>query len=280
MYLPPVRPSRRRDVLDAPEPAMTALPRPETPAPIAWPGPLPRHLAVIMDGNGRWATARGLPRIEGHRQGAEVVRSTVRLARRLGIQALTLYAFSEQNWQRPEGEVAALMRLLYDFTQSERPELLARGIRFRCVGDLERLPLPVQAAIAGLSDATAHLTDMQLSIAVSYGGREEIVHAARVLAEQAAAGHLDPADIDAARLEDALWTRGLPGDVDLVVRTSGERRVSNFLLWQIAYAELHFTDVLWPDFSEEHLFEALRDFGRRERRFGGVDPADGCPSDS
>ena len=206
--------------------------------PIVWDGPLPRHLAVILDGNGRWAQRRGLSRVEGHRAGAKSVRSLVRSCRRLGIPAVTLYAFSAQNWQRPTGEVMALMRLLHHYTREERAEILDNGIRFNCVGDLTNLPSVVRGALDDLMDASADNDEMVLSLAVSYGGREELIGAARSLATRAVAGEIDPGQIDEALLNETLWTRGLPPDVDLVIRTGGELRVSNFLLWQIAYAEL------------------------------------------
>lgn len=238
--------------------------------PIPWDGPLPQHLAVILDGNGRWAQQRGLPRIEGHRAGAQAVRTLVRSCRSLGIPALTLYAFSAQNWQRPNDEVMALMRLLHEYTCQERSEILDNGIRFNCVGDLDSLPALVRGALDELMDASAGNSDMVLSLAVSYGGREELIGAARSLAARAVAGEIDPTQIDETLLNDALWTRGLPPDVDLVIRTGGELRVSNFLLWQIAYAELWFSDAYWPDFSFDHLKQALSDFGARTRRFGQV----------
>jgi undecaprenyl diphosphate synthase len=238
--------------------------------PIAWDGPLPQHLAVILDGNGRWAQQQGLSRVEGHRAGAQSVRMLVRSCRNLGIQALTVYAFSAQNWKRPSTEVMALMRLLYDYTCQERAEILANGIRFNCVGDLESLPSSLRNALNELMEASANNSDMVLSLAVSYGGREELIRAARSLAARAVAGEIDPSEIDEALLNEALWTRGLPPNVDLVIRTGGELRLSNFLLWQIAYAELWFTDAFWPDFGYSHLAEALTDFGTRARRFGQV----------
>ena len=238
--------------------------------PMVWDGPLPGHLAVILDGNGRWAQRRGLSRVEGHRAGAKAVRELVRSCRRLGVPALTLYAFSAQNWQRPTGEVMALMRLLHHYTRRERSEILDNGIRFNCVGDLMSLPSAVRDALEELMAASADNDEMVLSLAVSYGGREELIGAARNLAARAVAGEIDPTQIDETLLNETLWTRGLPPDVDLVIRTGGECRVSNFLLWQIAYAELWFTDIFWPDFGHEHLEEALRDFGDRTRRFGQV----------
>jgi undecaprenyl diphosphate synthase len=222
--------------------------------------PLPRHVAIIMDGNGRWAQARGLPRVAGHRQGAAAVRSVTRAARRLGIEALTLYAFSMQNWSRPADEVEALMLLLVEFLEKEQQELLGNGIRLNAIGDLDRLPVQVRQRLEGVRAATAGGQGMTLTLALSYGGREELVHAARVAA--ASGG-----PIDEAALEAGLWTRGLP-DLDLLVRTSGELRISNFLLWQAAYAELYFTGTHWPAFDERELLLAVADYQSRERRFG------------
>lgn len=235
--------------------------------------PLPRHVAIVMDGNGRWARSHGLPRVEGHQRGAQTVRSVVRGCRRRGIRALTLYAFSAQNWRRPSDEVSALMRLLYDYVHQERDEILDNGIRFRTAGDLGRLPEFVRRSVDELSEASRDNDHMDLTLALAYGGREDIVQAVRRLAKEVQAGRLDPDAIDEAELEDALWTRGLPADVDLVIRTGGDKRVSNFLLWQIAYAEFWFTDVPWPAFTLEHLDEALREFARRERRFGDLPEA-------
>jgi undecaprenyl diphosphate synthase len=223
--------------------------------------PLPRHLAIIMDGNGRWAEARELPRVAGHREGAEAVRAVTRAARRIGIQALTLYAFSTENWGRPEPEVGALMHLLAEFLESERGEMMANGIRLNAIGDLSRLPAAVREKLASVQAETAGNRGMILTLALSYGGRQELVQAARRAA--AAKG----AALEAEDLESALWTAGLP-DLDLLVRTSGERRISNFLLWQCAYAELVFTDVLWPDFRDAELFAAIAEYQARERRFG------------
>ena len=220
---------------------------------------LPRHVAIIMDGNGRWAEARGLPRVAGHREGSESVRAVTRACRRIGVQALTLYAFSTENWARPDDEVEALMHLLAEFLESERPEMMQNGIRLNAIGELSRLPGFVQAKLAEVREETAGNRGMTLTLALSYGGRQEIIEAARAASAQGA--------IDAAGIEAALWTRGLP-DLDLLIRTSGERRISNFLLWQCAYAELHFTEVLWPDFRDAELFGAIADFQARERRFG------------
>jgi undecaprenyl diphosphate synthase len=230
---------------------------------------LPRHVAVIMDGNGRWAGARHLPRIAGHRAGIAAVREVVEGAARLGIEVLTLYAFSRENWSRPAPEVNALMRLLRDYLDAELATLLERNIRFRAIGRIEELPPPVRTALAEAEERTASNTGMLFLIALSYSGRAELADAARALAEDAAAGRLDPAAIDEAVLEARLHTADVP-DPDLLIRTSGELRLSNFLLWQLAYSEIWVTPVLWPDFRRRHLHEAVLDFQRRERRFGGV----------
>jgi undecaprenyl diphosphate synthase len=223
--------------------------------------PLPRHVAIIMDGNGRWAELRGLPRVAGHREGSEAVRAVTRTARRIGVEALTLYAFSAENWSRPGTEVSALMELLAEFLESERAEMMANGIRLFAIGDLARLPPSVGGKLSSVRAETAGNGGMALTLAISYGGRQEIVHAARAAA--AAKGSA----LEAEDIEAALWTRGLP-ELDLLVRTSGERRISNFLLWQCAYAELHFSEVLWPDFRERELLTAIEDFQGRQRRFG------------
>jgi undecaprenyl diphosphate synthase len=221
--------------------------------------PLPRHVAIIMDGNGRWAEARGLPRVAGHREGSESVRAVTRQARRLGLEALTLYAFSSQNWQRPDEEVAALMQLLADYLDSERTEIMENRIRLNTIGETARLPGFVRERLERVMAESARNDGMVLTLALSYGGREEIVQAARAAARD---GAVDEAAIDAH-----LWTAGLP-DLDLLVRTSGERRISNFLLWQAAYAEMYFTEVLWPDFRQLELLAAVADFQTRQRRFG------------
>ncbi len=223
--------------------------------------PLPRHVAIIMDGNGRWAESRGLPRVVGHREGSEAVRAVTRTARRIDLRALTLYAFSSENWSRPDTEVSALMELLAEFLESERGEMMENGIRLNAIGDLERLPPRVAQKLGEVRAETRENAGMILTLALSYGGRQEIVHAAR-----RAAALRGPA-LDAEDLEAGLWTAGLP-ELDLLIRTSGERRISNFLLWQCAYAELHFSEVLWPDFRDRELLLAIEDFQRRERRFG------------
>jgi len=229
--------------------------------------PLPRHVGIIMDGNGRWAEQRGLPRLEGHRRGSDSVREVTRAARKLGLPALTLYAFSAQNWQRPPDEVSGLMDLLRDYLHRERPEIMDNGIRLHAIGELDRLPPRVRDPLEELRRDSARHVEMVLTLALSYGGREEIVAMARKVAEDARAGALPPEQIDAEAVEERLWTAGLP-PLELVVRTSGEVRVSNFLLWQLAYAEIHLTETLWPDFGEEALLVALDDFQKRERRFG------------
>ncbi|MGC4000824.1 MAG: polyprenyl diphosphate synthase [Anaeromyxobacter sp.] len=223
--------------------------------------PLPRHVAIIMDGNGRWAELRGRTRVEGHREGSESVRAVTRTARRVGLKALTLYAFSAENWGRPSLEVKALMDLLSEYLDSERQEMMENGIRLNAIGELDRLPRGVADRLARGRAETARNGEMVLTLALSYGGRQELVAAAR-----AAAAARGPA-LDAGDLEARLWTAGLP-ELDLLIRTSGERRISNFLLWQAAYAELHFSDVLWPDFRDRELLLALEDFQGRQRRFG------------
>lgn len=223
--------------------------------------PLPRHVAIIMDGNGRWAEARGLERIAGHQEGSLSVRAVTREARRIGLEALTLYAFSSQNWARPPTEVAALWKLLHDFLETERPEILQNGIRLNAIGELDRLPGFVRKRLQGVMDESAANDRMVLTLALSYDGREEIVRAASRAAERRGSR------LDQHSLAAELWTADLP-ELDLLVRTSGERRISNFLLWQCAYAELAFSEVLWPEFRELELLEVVTEYQRRERRFG------------
>lgn len=230
---------------------------------------VPRHVAIIMDGNGRWAKSRFLPRIAGHRQGVEAVRRVSRAARRLGIEVLTLYAFSSENWRRPQEEVRDLMGLLRHFLASELDELVEEGVRLRVIGGWRHLAPDLVAMIDAAVARTADNPGPTLVIALNYGAQAEILAAARRLAEQARDGTLDPAAIDEARFEAALDTADLP-PLDLLIRTSGEQRLSNFLLWQAAYAELLFVDTLWPDFDEKTLAAALAQYGRRERRFGGL----------
>ncbi|MFZ5476408.1 MAG: isoprenyl transferase [Myxococcota bacterium] len=228
---------------------------------------LPRHVAIIMDGNGRWAESRGLPRVKGHEAGAESVRDVTRACRELGISALTLYSFSTENWKRPEDEVGALMGLLARYLAEERREILDNGIRLNAIGQIDRLPLAVRAALKELMLASRDNKGMVLTLALSYGSRAEIVDAAKALAKKCAAGRMRPDQIDEAAFSAELATAGLP-DPDLLVRTSGELRLSNFLLWQLAYAEIYVTDTLWPDFRRDELKAALEAFGKRERRFG------------
>jgi undecaprenyl diphosphate synthase len=228
---------------------------------------VPRHVAVIMDGNGRWAQQRGLPRVEGHAAGAESVRQITRACARQGVEVLTLYSFSTENWKRPEEEVEALMALLAQYLRDELTELTTNRIRLRAIGQLDRLPKTVRMLLGQVCEATSHQPGMQLVLALSYGSRAEIVDAVRKIAREVADGSLSADQIDDATIDAHLYTAGLP-DPDLLIRTSGELRLSNFLLWQVAYSELYVTDVLWPDFREEHLAEAFRAYGGRQRRFG------------
>ena len=228
---------------------------------------LPVHVAIVMDGNGRWAEARRLPRLAGHREGSESVRAVTREARRLGIGALTLYAFSAQNWGRPPEEVSGLMDLLREYLLSERQELLDNQIRLEAIGELDKLPARVLEPLTELCEATARAEMMVLTLALSYGSREELARVARELAEEVSSGRLQAEQIDSTVLQSRLATRRLP-DPDLLLRTGGEWRLSNFLLWQSAYTELMFLDVPWPEFREVQFLEALLDFQRRERRFG------------
>ncbi len=228
---------------------------------------IPRHVGVIMDGNGRWAQLRGLPRVEGHKRGAERTKDIIRAANEIGIGYLTLYAFSLENWQRPEEEVFSLMDLLKKYLIYEIKELLEEGIGFRAIGDLERLPADVQVLLRKSEEMTAGSPGLVVVLALSYGGRNEIIRAVRKVVELG----LRPEDIDEDTFVNLLDTRGMP-PVDLVIRTSGEKRLSNFLLWQAAYGELYFTDTLWPDFTKEEFLFAIQDFQRRERRFGAVMP--------
>ena len=229
---------------------------------------LPAHVAVIMDGNGRWAKQRGLPRIEGHRAGVAAVRDVVEAAARLGVGHLTLYAFSVENWRRPKAEVWTLMNLLKEFIRRERETLIRNDIRFEPIGRWRELDRSVVGALEQAIEATAGCGGMRFNIALNYSGRTEIVDACRKIVAYWAAGKA--VEIDEATISNSLSTAGQP-DPDLLIRTSGELRVSNFLLWQIAYAEIWVTPVLWPDFRRRHLFEAIVDFQRRERRFGGID---------
>jgi undecaprenyl diphosphate synthase len=230
---------------------------------------LPRHVAIIMDGNGRWARSRGLPRVAGHRAGIAAVRDTVEAAAELGLEVLTLYAFSRENWKRPRAEVSTLMRLLKEFVNKELRTLLENDIRFRPIGRVQDLSTTVQEAVRRAEAETAGGRGLVFNIALSYGGRDEICDACRALAREAAGGRLDPEALEGRDLERHLSTAGQP-DPDLLIRTSGEMRVSNFLLWQIAYAEIWVTPTLWPEFRREELYRAILDYQKRERRYGGV----------
>ena len=230
---------------------------------------VPRHVAIIMDGNGRWAKARHLPRVAGHKAGVEAVRRVTRAARALGIEALTLYAFSSENWRRPEEEVGALMGLLRLFIRSDLAELVEENVRLRIIGDHRRFAPDLVALVDDALARTAANTGPVLVIALNYGSQAELVEAAQRLAARAAAGEIDPASITPAHIEAELQTADLP-PLDLVIRSSGEQRLSNFLLWQAAYAELLFVETLWPDFNGDTLADAVAAFGQRQRRYGGL----------
>jgi len=228
---------------------------------------VPRHVAVIMDGNGRWATEQGLPRVKGHEAGADTVRAIVRACGERDIEALTLYSFSTENWGRPGDEVEALMALLARYLVDERGELMDNKVRLRGIGQLERLPPQVRMLLDEATRVTADNDGLLLTLALSYGSRAEIVQAVQAVAREVAEGRMSPDEIDEQAITDHLYTAGVP-DPDLLIRTSGEMRLSNFLLWQLAYAELYVTDVYWPDFREPHLDVALEAYARRQRRFG------------
>ncbi len=230
---------------------------------------VPRHIAIIMDGNGRWARERGLPRREGHRAGAEAVREALDACREAGVDFLTLYAFSSENWSRPQEEIRALMSLLERFLKEKAREMEERDIRLLAIGQLERLPAKTRRLLDSIIARTAGNRSMTLVLALSYGGREEIVCAARRIAEEAAAGTLAPEDVDAGLFAARLQTAGIP-DPDLLIRTSGEMRISNFLLWQISYAEIVILRKNWPDFRHTDLLDAVREYQRRHRRFGAL----------
>jgi len=228
---------------------------------------VPKHVGIIMDGNGRWAESRGLPRLEGHREGSTSVREVTRSARRIGLKALTLYAFSSQNWSRPPDEVAGLMELLREYLVKERDEIMDNGIKLNAIGELEKLPKYVKEPLDALRAESAKNQGLVLTLALSYGGREELVHCMRALAAKVASGALAVDDITEEALASALWTHDLP-PVDLVIRSSGEQRLSNFLLWQTAYSEFLFSPIAWPEFRAKEFAEALLHFQTRERRFG------------
>jgi undecaprenyl diphosphate synthase len=230
---------------------------------------LPQHVAIIMDGNGRWAKQRSLPRVEGHRQGAESARTVIRTAGELGIKYLTLYAFSAENWNRPKDEVDALMKYLIHYLKTETPELNKNNVRLEVIGQIYRLPENVQEHLKKSIQTLSKNSGLTLVMALSYGSRIEIVDAVRGIAEKVKRGKLDPADINEQVFAQHLYTRNIP-DPDLLIRTSGEMRVSNFLLWQISYAELVITPTLWPDFRKPQFFATLEEYARRHRRFGGV----------
>jgi len=232
-------------------------------------GDVPGHVAVIMDGNGRWARQRGLPRHLGHREGMKAVRECIEGAIEVGVEILTLFAFSTENWQRPRREVSALMGLLQLYARREREELRRQGVEVHVLGELDRVDATTRKAVDTIVEGTRGGDRLRLNLMISYGAREELVRAARALAERIAAGELAPEDVDEETFASRLFTAGLP-DPDLLIRTSGEYRLSNFMLWQLAYTELHITPVLWPDFRREHLFEAVLDYQRRDRRFGRV----------
>ena len=232
---------------------------------------LPAHVAVIMDGNGRWAESRGLPRVMGHRAGVEALKSTLRLCSDWGIGALTAYAFSTENWSRPGDEVNFLMTLFDRVLQKELRSLEQEQVRIRFLGDLDQLPQNLQDRIADATARTAANEGIHFNVCTNYGGRRELVRATQRLAQQAASGELNPSDIDENSIAAELFTAG-EQDPDLLIRTSGEHRISNFLLWQLAYAEIHVTDVFWPDFDQDALKRALLDFQSRSRRFGGLNP--------
>ena len=233
------------------------------------PNKLPTHVAIIMDGNGRWAKQRLLNRIKGHEKGAETVRMVVRTCREIGISHLTLYAFSTENWQRSKVEIEALMALLKRFLRTELSELLENDIRLHAIGQIERLPEDVRRELSDVMRQTENNRSMTLHLALSYGGRAEILQMVQSIARSVLKGEIAPENISEALVADSLYTGGIP-DPDLLIRTSGEMRISNFLLWQIAYTELYVTDILWPDFTREALVDILRSYQRRERRFGKV----------
>jgi undecaprenyl diphosphate synthase len=230
---------------------------------------LPSHIAIIMDGNGRWAKKRLMNRVRGHEKGADTVRRIVRTCREIGIDVLTLYAFSTENWQRPKSEIAALMDLLKRFLKSEIDEMRENNIRLNAIGQIDRLPDSIQSTLRKNMALTATNTGLVLNLALSYGGRAEILQMVQQIAQSVQSGHIDPSAITPELISDHLYTQGMP-DPDLLIRTGGDMRVSNFLLWQIAYAEIFVTNTLWPDFSREEFMTILRDYGMRERRFGTV----------
>ncbi len=237
---------------------------------------LPRHVAIIMDGNGRWARKRGLPRIAGHRAGARTIREIVRLSGELGLEALTLYAFSTENWKRPQREIQLLMGLLRQYLRSEVEELLRNNVRLQTIGNTQELPPLIQKELQKAIQATAHSNGLILVLALSYSGRSDLLGAVRSIVNKVKRGQLVPAAIQEGTITRNLSTASLP-EVDLLIRTSGEMRISNFLLWELAYSEFYVTSTLWPDFKSRHFITALRDFQRRKRRFGGIKNVLGSP---
>jgi undecaprenyl diphosphate synthase len=232
---------------------------------------LPKHIAIIMDGNGRWAEPRNLPRIAGHREGIKSVREMITVCLELGIHALTIYAFSQENWNRPRQEISSLMGLLEYYLSTERAKLIEQGVRLRTIGRLDSLPPSALQWVRAAEQETAHLDRLHLTVALSYSGRTEIVDAVRELLHDVQDGKLQPDDVDESCIQQYLYTHDLP-DPDLLIRTSGETRISNFLLWQLAYTELYISPVLWPDFGRQELYEAIREYQSRDRRFGRVAP--------
>ncbi len=231
------------------------------------PTKLPKHVAIIMDGNGRWATSKGKNRLFGHKNGIKSVRAVIEESARLGIKHLTLYAFSTENWNRPQEEIGILMRLLLQSLRNELEKLLENNIKLQAIGNIEKLPQSVQDELLQVIDKTNSNSEMTLTLALSYGARDELVAMTKKISQLVKNNLISPENIDESVINEHLYTQKLP-DVDLLIRTSGEQRISNFLLWQIAYAELYFTDVLWPDFREQNLIEALLSYQHRERRFG------------
>jgi undecaprenyl diphosphate synthase len=231
---------------------------------------IPRHIAIIMDGNGRWAKERGFSRLKGHEEGTQSVRAVVKACRDLGVKYLTLYAFSVENWVRPKAEVSGLMKLLATFLRSQEHEFHENKVRLRVIGRISDLPKSVQKELDRVMEATKGYDEGHLVLALSYGGRTEIAAAAKQIAKKVKAGECDPEDVDEALIAQHLYAPDIP-DPDLMIRTSGEMRISNFLLWQISYAELYITDTMWPDFRSEELGEAIAEYGRRRRRFGDIE---------
>ncbi len=230
---------------------------------------IPKHIAIIMDGNGRWAKKRKLPRTMGHKAGVETIRRVIKESHALGIKYLTLYAFSTENWRRPDDEVSALMKLLVEYLRNELAELNKNGVVIKILGDIKRLPTDAQKEILGAIETTKNNKGIVLNIAFNYGGRDEIIRAVKLVSKEVAKGNIDIEDIDENIFEKYLYTSDIP-DPDLIIRPSGEQRISNFLLWQCAYSEFWYSNVCWPDFTEKHLHEAIYDYQHRDRRYGGV----------